>query len=112
MNWTLAAPNAHDVTGITVFYKIDNGGVSFNSEAHPESVRGSVLESLEKFTPYKITVCATTVNGTGIPSKLQTAVTWEDGKCCQTEALGQFAREINVAILPAMFSSCTAYQVF
>ena len=69
------------MTSITVFYKILNGTVSFRSTPVPASVQGGVvLENLEKYTWYKITVSPTTKNGTGIPSRFATKRTKEDGE--------------------------------
>jgi hypothetical protein len=78
----MASADFENVTGITVFYKILDGTISFHSKPQPASVQGGVmLENLEKFTRYKITVSPTTANGTGIPSRFATVMTLEDGEC-------------------------------
>jgi hypothetical protein len=82
VNWSIATADFENVTRITVFYKKTVGTIQFNSIPVPASSQGGVvLENLEKYTWYKITLSPTTVNGTGIPSRIVKMRTKEDGEC-------------------------------
>ena len=78
VNWSIPEQE-ENVTSIFVFYKTLDSR-NFQSQAIPTSLQGGfVIENLMKFTPYKITVAPTTVNGTGIPSSFVTLKSFEDG---------------------------------
>ena len=81
VNWSFDASHSDNITSIIVFYKIHDDRIPFSMHPVPASPEGgTVLKNLKKYTWYKITVCPTTINGTGLPSKFLTKKTLEDGK--------------------------------
>ena len=97
VNWSLVnVSHSGDITGITVFYKTLDAGPSFHANSVPTTVNGTtVLKNLKKFTEYKITVSATTVNGTGVPSKFSEGKTHESGKLCSLKVLFTQMNQLN-----------------